>query len=341
VASFTQVVPDYYTLTVNPGTGHPAQASTTIYVCPDASGSNDTYTSPSPPAFEVQEGLVTGTVSAGTSVAAASVTVTATTAGTVTNPTINCTGSCTSGTYSEYVPLGDSYSVDVSLTGYQPADSTPPSPPVLSGGSASSATNTFSPNLTALDHTVTLRIHSGGSSFEVDGATVSLSSGGVSYPAQGNTNSDGTATVDNVPPGTYDVDVSWIDPATSTTTFSTTVSDGVQFAPMANDPSTFVIPVAVAALTGSVTLSPLPPSTGTQVTYTVSICGTACTSVYTDSSLNDTDTVGGVVNAPTILLAPGSYQLTATANGYTNVTPVPVTLGDGDRTTAPTIALSG
>ena len=134
-ASFVQVVPDYYELTVVPGASRPAQMAGFLYVCPDASGTgSDTYTSPAP-TFQVQEGLITGTVSAATSIAAASVTVTATTAGTVTNPSVSCSGACLSGTYSEYVPLGDSYSVDISLAGYSPANSPSP-PPVLSAGAA-------------------------------------------------------------------------------------------------------------------------------------------------------------------------------------------------------------
>ena len=127
------------------------------------------------------------------------------------------------------------------------------------------------------------------------------------------------------------------------TTFTTTVSGGVAFGPMVNDPSTFPITVAVASVTGSATLTnPLPPATGTVVTYTICAwTGTVCTgTVYTNGALNDTDHAQGVVNAPTIYLAPGTYQLTASASGYTKVTPVVVTLNNGDRTTAATIPIT-
>jgi hypothetical protein len=340
VGNSLQVVPDYYMLNVDPGTGHPPQTAIPIYVCPDASGTgNDTYTSPAP-AFEVQEGLVTGTVSAATSVATATVKVTATKAGSVTNPAITCTGTCLSGTYSEYVPLGDSYAVHITLAGYSPANSPSP-PPVLT---AASPTDTFDATLVALTHTVTVQLSSGGPSpFDLAGATVKLASAGVTYPASGTTARDGTASFDNVPPGTYDLDVAWTDPTTTTTTFTTAETNAVQFGPMAGDPPTFPISVAVASLTGSATLTnPLPPASGTAVTYTVCAWnGTACTgTVYTDSSLNDTDTTSGVVATPTIMLAPGTYQLTASASGYTKVTPVVVTLAAGDRTTAATIAVT-
>jgi hypothetical protein len=340
VGNSLQVVPDYYMLNVEPGTGHPSQTAIPIYVCPDASGTgNDTYTSPAP-AFVVQEGLVTGTVSAATSVAAATVKVTATKAGTVTNPAITCSGTCLSGTYSEFVPLSDSYSVHITLAGYSPADSPSP-PPVLT---ATAPTDTFDAPLTPLNHTVTVQISSGGAKpFDVAGATVTLSSGGVTFPATGTTAHDGTASFDNVPPGTYDLKVVWTDPSTTMTTFTTTVPSAVQFGPMAGNPQTFPISVAVASLTGSATLTnPLPPASGTAVTYTVCTWnGTACTgTVYTDSSLSDTDTTNGVVDTPTILLAPGTYQLDATANGYTKVTPVVVTLANGDSTTAGTIAVT-
>jgi hypothetical protein len=230
--------------------------------------------------------------------------------------------------------------VHITLAGYSPSDSPSP-PPVLTAGSA---TDTFSPTLVPLTHTVTVQLSSGGASpFDVEGASVTLKSGGASYAASATTATDGTTTVPNVPPGTYDVVVSWTDPTTNTTTFTTTVAGAVQFGPMASDPGTFPVPVAAAELTGSATLTnPLPPASGTAVTYTVCTWnGTACTgTVYTDSSLNDTDSTNGVVDTPTILLPPGTYQLTASAAGYSNVTPVVVTLHNGDSTPASTIAVT-
>ena len=121
-AAFTQVVPDVYTLGGS-DPGHPPQTGTQLTVCPDGS------TSPSPAAFEFQEGEVGGpastvSVPTGSGLLASGVTLNLYT-GTSTggNPqvlTVTCQSTstnCTTGTFSAFVALGSQYTVQAVMTG--------------------------------------------------------------------------------------------------------------------------------------------------------------------------------------------------------------------------------
>jgi large repetitive protein len=156
-ASFSGVVPDYYSLLVT-GNNVPTQTPANVAVCP---GGTTTVV----PSLLVSEGEVSGTVSAADGGDASMVSlqiVSTTTPSTTFTPTITCGASCT---YSAIVPLGSAYTVQATLTGYTPFTS--PATANLSGTAAcvsscppASASATVNVAMVAQSHTVDVDVDS-------------------------------------------------------------------------------------------------------------------------------------------------------------------------------------
>jgi hypothetical protein len=322
-ASFTDVTPDVYTLTVS-GNGVPPQTSSTLTVCPGGA------TSPTSPTFTVAQGAISGTVTLTTSsTSPPTVTVTATpqssgsgsgssasSLSTTCTPTLaNGSTSTASCTYTLYVALGTTYSVTASASGYSPPSAQSVGPLSSSSDTATGIDFSLSPPVKV---TVTVSDTSL-SSTELDtlfaGATVDLKQSGT-VDASGTVGSTGTATISVAPSSSsYTIDVT---PALTGATDQTGV--GKVSVPIGStSPVPATATVASGTVSGTITVTGSPPSS---VTVTVSVPGASgpvtCATATVPAASSGSTTSSVPYTCPLPL---GSYTLSfTTTSGYTTAT---------------------
>ena len=336
-AAFNQVVPDVYTLSAS-DTGHPPQTGTTLTVCPDGS------TSPSPASFVFQEGEVSGTVElpTGSGLLASNATVdlfTGTSAsGSSQVLSVSCStssSSCTTGTFSTFVPLGSAYTVQGSMTGLTTETKTTA---ILTGATPSSASGTVDLNLQATPLEVDVTTTSGGATpIDLDAGTVTLTLPAGSEPYSGSAQSyhgtivGGVAKITGVAPSATPYVIAVTDgPITGSGSISVPIGTGPLPAPAT---------AAFGEVTGTVGLSPA-PAASTPVTATVCDGSAGCATPILAPVIK-VDTSGSA--SYTIQLPPSSPAgdvITFSAGSYISQSTAAITVADGGTVPAPTVTLS-
>jgi hypothetical protein len=216
VATFDNLVPDDYTVSVD-DTNHPgAVVPAGLTVCPSS-------TTETPQAVQLQEGEISGTVTAtdGTVPSAAQLTITDTTSRTVYTPSLDClpNGTCS---YETFLPL-ESFNLQATLAGYTSNPSVA-NPIKLT---TTNTTATWSTSLTPASHEVCVTVESAGTSPEVfapQNATVTLTGVTGVTGTYGTTNCATGFDFASVAPGTYPINAAFGD-VTATGTVQVSVAN--------------------------------------------------------------------------------------------------------------------
>ena len=240
-------------------------------------------------------------------------------------PSVTCSnGPCTTGTYSASVALGSAYTVQATLTGFQPAGGT--TAPLT----AAAPTATQSATLTPLTHSVDVTVTSADGSLALPGASVTISTSANSYTATAN--ASGVADFTGVVPdqgANYSIRAT-LDGVTATGSVQ------VQVQSQASDPIQGSASGSAGQLSGTITLTPAPSG---PLDVTIDYCTgspTCATPAFTQTvsiGTGGTGSYGGYLPA-------AAYYVSGRATGYTTASGGPTTLADGATITGPPVALA-
>jgi hypothetical protein len=328
-ASFINVVPDYYSVQVS-GEGAPTQIAGTVLVCPGGTTSAS---------FQVQEGEISGTVTAadGTDPSTSTIdiysgatTPPALPTGTpIAEPAVSCAASTC--TFSTYVPLGSAYTAVATLSGFGTQSQ------ATATLTSTAPTDTFSPALVPADHTVDITVQS-----NTTPAVPAPSDASVTLALSGTSSTAYTGTPDPTTAGQFDFTGVAPDPSAGynvTATFDGLTYNATLQIPIeptaGNDPIKLTVGGAFGSVSGTVTAADGVSPAGAQI------------ALYSGATTPPALPTGTPVATPAVTCAAGtcSYTTYVALGAYTVVSSLTgfVTQSDGAvdlGATAPTANFS-